>query len=280
MVIPCGYCQNMSSQAYKDWVADGRPWKKARPIADVEKWARANGVPVLGTIGDNRHLTKDRPEDHTPFSSTAWPDDLPGYWVCAIDLEDESGLEDAILEGARAGNMPWLKYANLHGRNYHCRDGFKSSTDSSDDNHIHLSARSDHLDTALAADWINHKPGGKPSKPAEGAPAPGPDVAFPLDADHWFGADDGTDRSHAGLGERKTNGKLDRTWIKTWASQLGNRGWSIGKGKTWLNRYGNDGKFGDEYDALTRAFQRDQGLSADAQVGPRTWNAAYDNPVT
>lgn len=269
----------MSTKAYERWVKAGRPWKECQPIADVEKWARANGVPVLGTIGNNAHLTSDHPQDHTPFSSTAWPDPLPGYIVCAIDLEDESGLEDAILEGARAGNMPWLKYANLHGRTFHCRDGFKESTDSRDDGHIHLSARTDHLDTALSADWINVKPG-KPSKPADGKPAPGPDVAFPLDAGHWFGADDGTDRSHSGLHGRKTDGKLDSTWIKTWTSQLGKRGWSIGKGKKWLNRYGNDGMFGDEYAALVRAYQADRGLGRDEKLGPKTWNDAFDNPVT
>lgn len=271
----------MSTQAYKDWVARGRPWKKARPVADVEKWARANGVPVLGTIGNNAHLTSNRPQDHTPFSTTEWPDPISGDWVCAIDLEDVAGLEDALLAGARAGNMPWLKYMNVHGRNYHCRDGFKDSTPSADKEHIHLSIRSDHLETALADDWINHKPG-KPSRPpAEGdRPAPGPDVAFPLPAGHWFGADDGSNASHSGLHGRKTAGKLDATWIKAWASQLGKRGWSIGKGKKWLNQHGNDGKWGEEYDALCLAFQRDQGLAADRKCGPNTWNGAFDNPVT
>lgn len=275
----------MSTEAYKRWVERGRPYKKARPIADVEKWARANGVGVLGVIGDNAHLTSNRPQDHTPFSYTAWPKRLPlhdrEYWVCAIDLEPEAGLANAILAGARAGQMPWLKYANLNGRHYEHEDGFKESTDSSDE-HIHLSARTDHLTTELQDDWINVEPAkpSKPSKPAEGKPAPGPDVAFPLAAGHWFGADDGTDRSHSGGHGRKTKGKLDATWIKTWASQLGKRGWSIGKGKRWLSEYGNDGEWGDEYDALCEAFQRDQGLPDDRKNGPRTWNAAFDNPVT
>jgi hypothetical protein len=270
----------MSTQAYKDWVERGRPWRKARPIADVEKWAHAHGVKVLGTIGNTSHLTSNRPQDHTPFSTTEWPAPIAGDIICAIDLEDEAGLADAILAGARAGNMPWLKYANLNGRNYHCRDHFEDSTDSSDE-HIHLSIRSDHLDTALADDWVNHKPA-KPSKPADddGKPAPGPDLAFPLPSGHWFGADDGTDRSHSGLHGRKTGGKLDATHIKAWAAQLGKRGWSIGKGKKWLPNHGNDGKFGPEYAALVRAFQTDQGLGRDEKLGPRTWNAAFDNPVT
>lgn len=272
----------MSTDAYKRWVERGRPWKKARPVADIEKWARKNGVTVLGTLGDNAHLTSKRPQDHTPFSTTEWPDPIAGDWVTAIDLEDVAGLEDAILAGARAGRMPWLKYVNLHGRNYHCRDGFKESSPSADKEHIHMSIRSDHLDTALADDWINVKPAkpSKPKPPAEGKPAPGPDVAYPLPADHWFGADDGTPRSHSGTHGRKTRGKLDSTWLKTWASQLGKRGWSIGKGKKWLPNHGNDGQFGDEYAALVRAYQTDRGLGRDEKIGPQTWNDAFDNPVT
>lgn len=268
----------MSTDAYRKWVEKGRPWRKARPIADVEKWARANGVRVLGTIGDNSHLTSNKPQDHTPFSFTAWPDKLPGYIVTAIDLEDTAGLAPAILTAARAGNLPWLKYANLGGQHYTHKDGFKDGTDSSDE-HIHLSQRTDHLDTELDADWINAKPP-KPSKPDAGRPAPGPDVAFPLPKGHHFGENDGTAKSHSGLFERKTSGKLDRTWIKAYAGQLGKRGWSIGKGRKWLNRYGNDGKFGNEYEALTRAFQRDQGLSVTGKIDAATWNAAYNNPIT
>lgn len=269
----------MSTAAYKRWVERGRPWRKARPIADIEAWADRNGVPVLGTIGNNAHLTSNRPQDHTPFSTTEWPDPISGDWVTAIDLEDVADLEDALLAGARAGTMPWLKYMNVHGRHYRCDDGFKESAPSADKEHIHLSIRSDHLHTELADDWITVKPS-KPKPPAEGKPAPGPDVAFPLPAGHWFGDDDGTPRSHSGGHGRKTKGKLDATWIKTWASQLGKRGWSIGKGKTWLSEHGNDGEWGDEYDALCEAFQRDQGLPDDRKNGPRTWNAAFDNPVT
>lgn len=273
----------MSTQAYKTWVARKRPFKVARPIADVSKWARANGVRVLGVIGDNAHLTSNKPQDHTPFSYTAWPVGLPidgdEYWVCAIDMEDEAGLAAAILAGARNGNMPWLKYANLNGRHYEHDDGFKHGTDSSDE-HIHLSSRTDHLRTELDADWINHKPDAPSKPPAEPRPAPGPDVAFPLDAGHWFGEDDGTPRSHSGLHGRKTDGKLDATWIKTWATQLSKRGWSIGKGKKWLSRHGNDGKFGDEYAALVRAYQADRGLGRDEKLGPNTWNNAFDSPVT
>ena len=45
-------------------------------------------------------------------------------------------------------------------------------------------------------------------------------------------------------------------------------------------KYGNDGKYGDELEALIRAFQRDQGLAVDGLAGKSTWNAAFKNPVT
>ena len=42
----------MASQAYYTWDAAGRHWVPARPIAELQTWAQANGVKVLGTIGN------------------------------------------------------------------------------------------------------------------------------------------------------------------------------------------------------------------------------------
>lgn len=265
----------MTTNAYRRWVAAGRPWRKCRPVADIEAWAKRHKVPVLGTIGNNAHLKSNRPQDHTPFSSTAWPRSLPGYVVTAIDLGDVDGLAEQILAAARAGDLPWLKYANLGGRHYRCQDGFKDSTRSSDD-HIHLSVRTDYLNAALDDDWAT-----APSSPSSpGRAAPGPHYDFPLPAGYYFGPADGGDESVSGFYGRKFGGTLDRTWLKRWAAQLGKRGWSVGKGKSYLKRYGNDGKYGSEYAALARAFQADQGLTTDALIGPATWAAAFENPVT
>nr|WP_255672923.1 peptidoglycan-binding domain-containing protein [Glycomyces amatae] len=65
-----------------------------------------------------------------------------------------------------------------------------------------------------------------------------------------------------------------------WVRQLDRRGWSVGKGKTYLRRFGNDGRYGDEYRRLIKAFQADQGLKQDGLLGPVTWAAAFTNPVT
>ncbi|TDB80955.1 N-acetylmuramoyl-L-alanine amidase [Micromonospora sp. KC721] len=117
-------------------------------------------------------------------------------------------------------------------------------------------------------------------KPPPGKPAPGTPIAFPLPAGWYFGPASGPDYSVSGKYERYFRGRTDRAWLKEWATQLARRGWSIGKGKRWLGRYGNDGIYGPEYAALAVAFQGDQGLREDGLIGVNTWNAAFRNPLT
>lgn len=148
----------MATQAYVTWDRLGRPYKVARPIAYMVAYAKAHGVPWLGTLGsdDARHLQAPWPEDHCPFSFTGWPLALPlatpvdgeRYWVCACDLGNEQGLGAAILRDARAGHLPWLKYMNVAGRNYAYADGFRNGAPNADE-HIHLSCFSDDLLTDI-----------------------------------------------------------------------------------------------------------------------------------
>lgn len=138
----------MATPEYRAWVAAGRSWSLAKPIAQLRTWAFDNDIPVLGTIGNEAHLQAGFPEDHTPYSYTAWPVPLPGYWVCAIDLADRDGLGFAILAAARRGELPWLKYMNHAGRNYSFADKFRSGAPNSDQ-HIHLSVFSDDLRTDI-----------------------------------------------------------------------------------------------------------------------------------
>lgn len=107
--------------------------------------------------------------------------------------------------------------------------------------------------------------------------APGPHFAFPLPSGFYFGKDDGSKWSVSGNYHRVFRHRTDTSWIQEFASQLTRRGWNI---RTYLRRYGNDGSFGDEYVALAKAFQKDQRLLVDGKVGPGTWRAAYENPVT
>lgn len=130
---------------------------------------------------------------------------------------------------------------------------------------------------SLAGHTTPAKPS-RPSKPSGGVP--GPRLAFPLPAGHYFGPADGPDTSVSGHYPRTFKEHDASWWLKEWATQLGRRGWSVGEGKRYLSRYGNDGRYGDEYAELAEAFQRDQRLNPDELIGKQTWNAAFFNPVT
>lgn len=120
-----------------------------------------------------------------------------------------------------------------------------------------------------------------PKKPAKSkGKVPGPGYGFPLPKGHYFGPKSGPNRSWSGFHNRSVKGKTDRQWLREFATQLGRRGWSVGKGKTWLKRAGNDGKYGSEYAALIKAFQKDQGLAQDSLLGKKAWDAAFQNPIT
>lgn len=137
----------MATQAYWDWINNGRHWQLAKPIDGMVTIARRHGIAVLGTIGNDDHLMSSYPEDHTPFSYTAEPVPANG-WVCACDLENSQGLGDAILRDARAGKLPWLKYMNFGNLQYGHWDGFRNGEWNSDE-HIHLSCFTDKVNLSL-----------------------------------------------------------------------------------------------------------------------------------
>lgn len=128
------------------------------------------------------------------------------------------------------------------------------------------------------------KPAPKPTptpKPKPKGEAPGPGHAFPWPKNHYIGPKEWSDRSRSGFYDRTANGKTDREWIKEFVRQLDRRGWSVGKGKTYLTKYGNDGLYGTELEALIEAFQKEQGLSpVDGLGGRDTWNEAFFGDVT
>lgn len=124
-----------------------------------------------------------------------------------------------------------------------------------------------------AADPVRDLPKSKP-KPK----VPGKKYAFPYEQGGYIGPKDGPNRSHSGIGGRKSKGVLDRTWNKRFVNQLEARDWD--PESDYLVKYGNDGKYGDELESLIRAFQRDQGLAVDGLAGKSTWDAAFKNPVS
>lgn len=58
--------------------------------------------------------------------------------------------------------------------------------------------------------------------------------------------------------------------VRRYQSQMHHRGWDIAV----------DGDFGPKTQAMTKAFQRQVKLTADGEVGPNTWKAAFTAPIT
>jgi hypothetical protein len=156
----------MASQAYRNWVADGRPWKFARPITQVGDRLRAHGYTVYYQ-GNQAHLEHEPPEDHTPFSATGWPAKSPYPYCMAMDIMPPTPGQKSKVTGQplpslaklagqlRADKMDevrqavFVKYINWEpsGSGGPCYHDMWTPTytrrSSSDRGHIHVSARSD-----------------------------------------------------------------------------------------------------------------------------------------
>ena len=229
-----------------------------------------------GTIGDAAHSS--RTSDHNPNSRRS---------VNAIDITAKGISTDTLIAAAK--KHPSVRYI-IFNRRIMNRDigNFRSRPYSGSNphtQHVHISLyqrRSAEDDTRS---WGLGKPSSSKPVPAKPKPAkrkaPGPGYSFPWPAGHYIGPKSGPDRSHSGFYSHRTaKGKTDQEWIKEFVAQLGRRGWSVGKGKTWLKKFGNDGKYGNELEALIRAFQSEQGLDVDGLAGRSTWDEAFKGDVT
>lgn len=58
--------------------------------------------------------------------------------------------------------------------------------------------------------------------------------------------------------------------VRTWQAQMRKRGWRIDV----------DGVYGPQSRSVCRAFQQEKGLEVDGVVGPVTWRAAWEMPIT
>lgn len=155
---------------YAGWLADGKPVRFARPIAQVRDVLRAHGYTVYD-IGNQGHLTHQPPEDHTPYSATGWPIPAPYPYVNAIDIMPPpagSGLPSlqAMAAQIRADKMAghigaeFVKYMNWEpeqdngGPCYH--DSWMPTyarRTSGDRGHIHISGRSDTIGSTHSDDY-------------------------------------------------------------------------------------------------------------------------------
>ncbi|WP_427157980.1 CHAP domain-containing protein [Aliinostoc sp. HNIBRCY26] len=66
--------------------------------------------------------------------------------------------------------------------------------------------------------------------------------------------------------------------VLLWQRQMIYRGWNLGSGGT--TGKGDDSVFSEsDHEALIK-FQKEKGLEVDGKIGPQSWNAAWELPIT
>ncbi|WP_207232241.1 peptidoglycan-binding domain-containing protein [Micromonospora kangleipakensis] len=58
--------------------------------------------------------------------------------------------------------------------------------------------------------------------------------------------------------------------VRTWQLKMKERGWRIRA----------DGEYGNESERICVQFQREKNLEVDGVIGPQTWQATWNAPVT
>lgn len=98
----------------------------------------------------------------------------------------------------------------------------------------------------------------KPKKSSSSAPK------FPLPKGSYFGPKSGPNSSVSGYYN-------NREHLRTWQKQMRKRGWTLKA----------DGLYGSRTKAVALNFQKEKGLKGiDSLIGPETWAAAWEEPVT
>lgn len=111
-----------------------------------------------------------------------------------------------------------------------------------------------------------------PSKVGESSPAP----AFPLsrcrshNRQMVYGARSLSDHIVSGWANTESNGTRGADGLTKWQGQMAYRGWRITP----------DGLWGGESEKVCRAFQAEKGLGVDGLVGPATWRASWEAPIS
>jgi hypothetical protein len=101
-----------------------------------------------------------------------------------------------------------------------------------------------------------------PAPPASSGKAP----KFPFPNTDYLGVPDGTRYWHDGHGY----GYDSDQGVRPWQQQMKKRGWTISV----------DGVYGPQSKTVATQFQAEKGLAADGKVGPKTWDATWNAPVT
>ncbi len=108
-------------------------------------------------------------------------------------------------------------------------------------------------------------------KPPTPTTTPGGDLfdaapPFPLPQGAYFGPKEGPATSVSGYFSHRDD-------LKRWQTQMIKRGWNLGKA-------GADGLYGSDTAKVAHDFQTEKHLHVDALIGPDTWAAAWNLPIT
>lgn len=106
--------------------------------------------------------------------------------------------------------------------------------------------------------------GGTVTPPPSPQPPPSGAPAFPYPAADYLGLTSPDPHCHSGAVA------ADRPNVRDWQAQMAHRGWTITA----------DGLYGTQSDGVCRAFQAEKHLAVDGKVGPATWAASWNAPVT
>lgn len=223
----------MTLKTYQDWIKDGRVWHPALPIFEIASHLRLIKGAIIGTLGDTRHLEAQPPEDHTPFSHTGWPVASPYPYVHALDYGGTSWevVCDYFIMEARHGHTPWAKYIN-NGRGVEYRHQDGFTIG-------HPNPDAGHMHLSIRSDWT-HKSIGiwNPLPPSLRPSGDVPVASLPV--------------------------------LKS-----GSSGQPVRNAQGLLNAHGLrltiDGSYGPATLGAVKTYQTKVGLTADGEVGTKTW---------
>lgn len=151
----------MASAGYYRWIDAGKPYTLSTWLDELQAQLQGYGFTVYD-YPDYDHLVASRPEDHTPFSVTGWPQAALLGQAYAIDIMPESGVSlpamaRQIIADKRGGLLPGLKYMNWTdeaGRCWHTSwQSAEATVSSVDKGHIHLSGRTDFFGVHLTGGY-------------------------------------------------------------------------------------------------------------------------------
>ncbi|GGM69160.1 hypothetical protein ACFFX1_30120 [Dactylosporangium sucinum] len=163
----------MASQGFRDWVAAGKPYTLIRPAKALKRNLKAHGLTVFD-FPDDGHQRAEPPEDHTPYSATGWPGPNARWKARALDImpradnsagrKENADIARQLIRDRDAGRpaVMWIKYLNWTDEQGVCQQerwtdaqhpNRRTTRDSSDSGHVHVSGRSDADDDGRAEDY-------------------------------------------------------------------------------------------------------------------------------